>query len=62
MNQGDDSVSAYVTAAANLHGLALLDMRQAEVERQFYLLKSMAQQFLDFPLPADIESAETWRL
>lgn len=61
MNDQDFDVAAYVSAAAELHGLALDDARRAEVERQFRLLTAMARQFLDMPLPADIEPAETYR-
>ena len=54
-------VTAYVAAASELHGLALDDDRRAEVERQFQLLTSMARQFVDIPLPLDIEPAATYR-
>ncbi len=61
MKAEQDELSLYVAAATRLHGLNLDDARRAEVERQFYLLKSMAQQFLEFPLSADIEPAASFR-
>jgi len=61
MNDQNYDVAAYVAAAAELHGLALNDARRAEVERQFQLLTAMARQFLDIPLPAEVEPAATFR-
>jgi len=54
-------IPAYVAAAAKLHDLALDGTRRIEVERQFLILTSMAQQFLDLPLSTDTEPATTYR-
>ena len=61
MNDSELEVAPYVAAATALHGLVLGEVRRAEVERQFRLLTTLAQQVMDVALPADIEPAETYR-
>lgn len=61
MKDDTNVLSLYVTAAAQLQDLVLDPDCQAEVEQQFYLLKSMAQKFLDFSLSEELEPAAIFR-
>jgi hypothetical protein len=58
----DIESSQYVDAALKLHGLTLDESCRAEVENQFNLLESMMQIVDSEPLPAEIESANIFRL
>ena len=53
--------SAYVSAAATLHGLALDASRQAEVVAQLQRIHEMASPMLAFTLAPDIEPAPVFR-
>lgn len=52
----------YVKVALSLQGMEVDKQRLASVIQQFALLTSMANGFLDEPLPAELESAPVYRL
>lgn len=60
--QDENILSEYVTAALALQNIELDDVRRAEVEKQFRLLESMAEKFLEEDIPSDIEPAQIFRL
>ena len=52
---------AYVDVMSALHDLELDSSRREAVIEQLRRIHGMAQGFLDFPLPAEIEPAPTFR-
>ncbi len=61
MSDPNDDLMKYLDAALALHGLALDETRRRDVEKQLRLLADMARLIEDFPLPADVEPANTFR-
>ena len=61
MSDPDSDLVRYLDAALALHGLVLDETRRRDVEKQLRLLEGMARLIEDFPLPADVEPANTFR-
>ena len=58
----DMKSSQYIDAALKLHGLTLDEACRVEVGNQFALLEGMMKIVDSEPLPAEIESANIFRL